>query len=91
MKLNKTLLERTVYIILIANLFFALIASSFVLSFRGSDRNLVFSFENGPEFPFAIFLGFIIFYPLSFILIYLVVFTIEIIISLFKKDGPSGI
>ena len=90
MKIDKALLERTVYIILIVNILITLMISSLILSFRGSESNLIFSFENNPDFVVAIFLGFIIFYPLSFIVIYLVVFTLEIIIMFFKKSGPAG-
>ena len=90
MKINKQLFERTVYVILIANIFITLMISSFILSFRGSENNLLFSFENSPEFAVAVFLGFIIFYPLSFIVIYLAAFIIEIILNLLKKNGPAG-
>ena len=88
MKIDKKLLERTVYIILIVNILIALMVSSFILSFKGSENNLIFTFENDPDFAVAVFLGFVLFYPLSFIVIYLIVFAIEIIM-LFKKDGPA--
>lgn len=91
MRINKKLLERTVYIILIINILITIFISSFILSFKGSENNLLFTFENDPEFVVAVFLGFVIFYPLSFIVIYLVVFAIEIIVSILKKDGPAEI
>lgn len=91
MKLDKNLLERTVYIILVVNIFISLIASSLILSFKGSENNLVFSFENDPEFAIAVFLSFIIFYPVMFFILYLITFFILMIIKLIKKDGPAEI
>ena len=76
---DKNLLERTVYIILIVNIFISLIASSLILSFKGSENNLVFSFENDPEFAIAVFLSFIIFYPFMFFILYIMTFFILII------------
>ena len=77
MKIDKILIERTIYIILLVNIFITLIISSFVVSFRGSEDKLVFFIENDPEFALAIALGFIILYPLLFFVIYLVVFMIQ--------------
>jgi len=79
MGINKRLIERTIYIILIVNVFITLVISSLILSFRGSERNLIFFFENDPEFVLAILLGFIILYPLLFLVIYLVTFIIQLI------------
>ena len=90
MKLDKNLLERTVYIIIIVNIFITLIISSLILSFKGSENNLIFSFENNPEFVVAVFLGFIIFYPIMFLVLYLVTFFVLIVINSFKRDGPAG-
>lgn len=91
MKLDKNLLERTVYIILIVNIFISLIASSLILSFKGSENNLLFSFENGPEFVMAVFLSFIIFYPFMFFILYLITFFMLMIIKLIKIGGPAEI
>jgi len=79
MGINKRLIERTIYIILIVNVFITLVISSLILSFRGSERNLIFFFENDPEFVLAILLGFIILYPLLFLVIYLVTFIIQLL------------
>ena len=89
--MNKKLLERTIYIILIVNIFVTLIVSSLLLSFRGLEKNMIFSFENDPEFVLAILLGFVIFYPFLFLVIYLITFIIEILIGIIKKDGPAEI
>lgn len=89
--MNKKLLERTIYIILVVNIFITLIVSSLVLSFRGLEENMIFSFENDPEFVLAVFLGFVIFYPFLFLAIYLTTFIIQILIGIIKKDGPAEI
>lgn len=86
MGINKKLIERTIYIILIINIFVTLMASSLLLSFRGSERNLIFFFENDPEFVLAIFLAFILFYPFLFMVTYIITFTIQLLSGkLFKR------
>ena len=77
--MNKPLIERTIYIILIINIFVTLLISSFVISFRGSEKKLVFFFENDPEFVLAILLVFIILYPLFFLVIYLITFIVQLL------------
>jgi len=84
MGIKRKIIERTVYIILIINVFVTLVVSSLILSFRGSERNLVFFFENDPEFVLAILIAFVVFYPLLFFMIYLVTFLIQIIIHAIK-------
>lgn len=79
MNINKTLIERTIYIILMANILITLIISSFIVSFRGSENNLVFFFENDPEFVLALLLIFVIIYPLLFLVVYLIVFIIQLL------------
>ena len=79
MGINKNLIERTIYIILIVNIFITLIISSLIVSFRGSERKLVFFLENDPEFVLAILLVFIILYPLLFLVIYLITFIIQLL------------
>lgn len=89
--MNKKSLERTIYIILIVNIFVTLIVSSLLLSFKGMEKNMIFSFENDPEFVGAIFLGFVILYPFLFFVIYLITFMIQILIEIIKKHGPAEI
>ncbi|MBS3134871.1 hypothetical protein J4406_00660 [Candidatus Woesearchaeota archaeon] len=84
MKIDKELMERTIYIILIVNIFVTLMVSSLVLSLRGSERNLIFFVENDQEFVLAVVLGFIIFYPLFFFVIYLVTFIIQVIFRIIR-------
>ena len=84
MGIKRKIIERTVYVILIINVFVTLVVSSLILSFRGSERNLVFFFENDPEFVLAILIAFVVFYPLLFFMIYLVTFLIQIIIHAIK-------
>tara|TARA_Y100000310_G_C20488118_1_gene717816 strand:- start:316 stop:570 length:255 start_codon:yes stop_codon:yes gene_type:complete len=79
MKINKKLVERTIYIILIANVFITIFVSSLILSFRGSENNLIFFFENDPEFVVAVFLAFVVFYPFLFLVTYLITFIIQLL------------
>ncbi len=79
--MNRKLIERTVYIILIVNILVTLIISSFSVSFRGSENKLVFFFENDPEFVLAIFLAFVILYPFLFLIMYLITFITQLLIK----------
>lgn len=77
--MNKKLMERTIYIVLIINIFVTLIISSLILSFRGSERNLIFFFENDPEFVLSVLLAFVILYPFLFTITYLITFIIQLL------------
>jgi len=77
--MNKDLIERTIYVILIINIFVTLLISSLIISFRGSEKKLIFFFENDPEFVLSILLAFIILFPFLFIVIYLITFIIQLL------------
>lgn len=81
MIISKKLSERTIYVILLINIFITLIFSSLIMSFRGLQNHTMFFFENDPEFVLAILLTFVLLYPLFFLLIYLVVFIIQLLIK----------
>jgi len=89
--MNKKLIIRTLYIILIANIFITLMMSSLIMSFKGAKENVLFSFENDPEFMLALFLGFIILYPLSSIIFFTFAIIIQLLIRAIRKDGPAEI
>ena len=89
--MNKKLIIRTLYIILIANIFITLMMSSLIMSFKGAKENVLFSFENDLEFMLALFLGFIILYPLSSIIFFTFAIIIQLLIRAIRKDGPAEI
>ena len=89
MKIRKETLERTIYIILLLNIILSLILSSIIVSFRGSGRNLLFFFENDKEFVLATLLAFVVLYPISFLIIYLATFIVQLLMR-DKEDGPAG-
>ena len=89
--MNKKLIIRTLYIVLIANIFITLMMSSLILSFKGAKENVLFSFENDLEFMLALFLGFIILYPLSSIIFFTFAIIIQLLIRAIRKDGPAEI
>tara|TARA_Y100000034_G_scaffold47494_1_gene58489 strand:+ start:856 stop:1122 length:267 start_codon:yes stop_codon:yes gene_type:complete len=77
MAINRKLIERTIYIVLMTNIFVTLIVSSLILSFRGSEKNIVFFFENDPAFVSAVLVAFVVFYPMLFLITYLITFIIQ--------------
>ena len=89
--MNKKLIIRTLYIVLIANIFITLMMSSLIMSFKGAKENVLFSFENDLEFMLALFLGFIILYPLSSIIFFTFAIIIQLLIRAIRKDGPAEI